>query len=310
VITNAAEGNQPIPKLSDRLYRLYRMQGHWLLVLIPLILILIRPLRWSWGIWFSYDSPLLFQPFLLLLAGILVWERRYDLLGINNEMTFLYSANSARMRGSLWLVSLSCIALIIAALAMVTPLAMLSFVGIVVGIIYYLYGMEIVKALWQPILLLLLTIPPPGNLLAFLSSFLQTITAKTVSATLRPFLGETHSIGSFILLPSAQFPIGGSLGGVSVVLPTLALTLWWVFRKRLQLPQTLLLLFLSLVISLFINGIRVFAVCLMLNRSPDMARMLAYIPSWALVIPSFLAIIFIARFLTTKPAVAFGEEEG
>ena len=238
VVTNAADGNaQHAPTTAERLAALWRTQGHWLYVLIPLSLILIRPLRWCWGSWLSFDSPLVFQPFLPFLAAWLIWERRGELQEISDEISLVFGADSPKRRGKLWPVLLSCVILVIAALAMVPSLAMLAFVGIVVGIVYYLYGPTILKALWQPLLLLVLMVPPPGIILGTFSAVLQTVTARIVGALLHLFVGDVRTVGNFIFMPTTPFPIGPSLGGPSVALPTMALTLWWAFRKNVRPHQ-------------------------------------------------------------------------
>lgn len=310
VVTNAADGNAShVPTTAERLAALWRTQGHWLLVLIPLSLILIRPLRWCWGSWVSFDSPLVFQPFLPFLAAWLVWERRGELRQLSDELAFVFPAGSPKRRGKLWPVLLSCVTLVIAALAMVTPLAMLAFVGIVSGIVYYLYGPNILKALWQPLLLLILMVPPPGALLGTFSAVLQTVTARIVGALLHLFVGDVRTVGNFIFMPTTPFPIGPSLGGPSVALPTMALTLWWAFRKNVRPINTVILLLIALGVSLLFNGIRTFSIGLIAASNPELAQSLTRIPSWLLTLLAFVVMTRIAGFFTPKPVHEIGEED-
>ena len=296
--------------VSERLASLWRTQRHWLLVLIPLALLAIRPIRWSWGSWVAtFDSPLIFQPFMPLLAGWLAWEKREELRAIYEEQIFLFGADSPKRRGSLWLVLLGCVTLIVAALAMVAPLAMFGFVLIVIGAVYYLYGGAILRALWQPFLLLLLMIPPPALLLGMVSGLLQGVTSHLVGPALKLFLGDVKTVGNYIFMSSVVFPIGPSLGGPSVALPTMALTLWQAFRKNIRPVNVIILLLIALAVSLLLNLLRTFVIGLISASDQELGKNLIKIPSWLLIALSFFLVTRIARIFTPRPVAAFGEEE-
>ena len=294
--------------LSERLASLWQTQRHWLLVLIPLALLTYRLYRGAWGTWINYDSPLIFQPFIPLLAAWLAWEKRGEIGQVYEETAFLYPENSPKRRGYIYLALVGAALLIAASLAVIIPLAALGFVLLIIGVIYYIYGPIMSRSLWQPLLLLVLMIPPPGALLNLFSSLLQGVTSHTVGPALHLFVPEVKTMGNYIFLPSTIFPIGPTLGGSSAALPTLALTLWYAFRKNINPLNIIILMLIGLLIALGFSLIRTFTIGLIAASDPELAHNLTRIPSWLISIIAFALVMWISRFFIVKPAVAFGEE--
>jgi len=306
-----------LPTVGPRILRhLWQTQRHWLLVLIPLAIIMVRPLRWCWGLWFSLDSPLLFQPFVPLLSLALLRERRAEVEPIYRELSSLYPPDSPKRRGKLWPILLGCALMLIASVAMLPSLAMFSFVVIFIGCIYYLYGPHITLALWQPLVLLFLMVPPPGALVPQFTGKLQIGSAAAVAPVLRLFYPATRSIGAWVFVLSSQaedihshpLEVTPSLSGMSVVLPMLVLTLWQALRLKIRPLNIPVLLCIALIITLLLNAIRLICLGLIGSSNHVVSQLLIQINSWILVAMAFYLVYKISRFFTPRIMKSLGEE--
>jgi hypothetical protein len=305
-----------LPKVGPRaLSHLWRTQRHWLFVLIPLLIIMVRPLRWCWGLWFSFDSPLIFQPFVPLLSFALLWERRADLEPIYQELSF-YPPDSPKRRGKLWPILLGCALMLIASIAMLPSLAMLSFVVILGGCIYYLYGPHITLALWQPLVLLFLMVPPPGGLVPQFTGKLQIGSASVVAPILRLLYPVTRSVGEWVFvlasktddIHSHSLQITPALSGMSVLLPVLVLTFWQALRLRVRPLNIPVLLSIALLLTLHLNAIRLVLLGVIGGSNPEVARELTRFNSWILVAIAFYLTYKISRFFAPRTMKSLGEE--
>jgi hypothetical protein len=275
---------------------------------LPLLVILARPLRWCWGMWFAFDSALVFQPFVPLLALALVLQRRPEFEPIYRELAFIYPPDSPRRRGKLWVVLLGCALMLIASVAMLPSLAMFAFVVIVIGCVYYLLGLPVTLALWQPLILLFLMVPPPGALVPQFTGLLQVGSAAVITPVLKLFHPETHRQLQWVRMNGYSMEITPALSGVSVILPVLALTLWQAMRLKVRLPNVPVLLSIALLVTLLLNAGRLILIGLIGASSPQIAVVLTRFNSWVLVAVAFYLIYRISALFTPRTLRSLGDE--
>jgi hypothetical protein len=206
--------------------------------------------------------------------------------------------------------------MLIASLAMLPSLAMFSFVVVFIGCVYYLYGPHITLALWQPLVLLFLMVPPPGALIPQLVGKLQVGSASAVAPVLRLLYPATISVREWIFVLSSQaedirahaIEITPALSGMSVVLPVLTLTLWQALRLKVRPLNVPVLLCIALLITLLLNAIRLILVGVIGSSNQTAARVLMQCNSWILVAIAFYLVYKISRFFTPRVMKSLGEE--
>lgn len=123
------------------------------------------PLEWMSRWWLSIDAPTLFQPIALIGAWLLTYQRRGVL-----RATWARTCRSAARRGAKWAayswipLGLLLISATAAFLGHITPLAITTLVWLPVGVVYYIYGPRVLRALHTPCLLLIAASAVPDTL--------------------------------------------------------------------------------------------------------------------------------------------------
>jgi exosortase len=269
---------------------------------------MVRPLRWCWGTWFAFDSSLIFQPFVPLLSLALLLQQRPEFEPIYRELALIYPPDSPKRRGKLWVVLLGCALMLIASVAMLPSLAMFSFVTIIIGGIYYLYGLPVTLALWQPLALLFLIVPPPGALVPQFTGLLQIGSAAVVAQILHLFHMDVHLQRQWVRLPEYSLQVTPALSGMSVVLPVLVLTLWQSLRLKVRLLNIPILLSIGLLLTLLVNALRLVALGLIGANLPRVADILTGFNSWILVAVVFYLVYKISLLFRPRTLKSLGEE--
>jgi hypothetical protein len=198
--------------------------------------------------------------------------------------------------------------MLIASVAMLPSLAMFAFVVIVIGCVYYLYGLPVTLALWQPLILLFLMVPPPGALVPQFTGLLQVGSAAVIAPVLKLFHPETHTRLQWVRMNGYSMEITPALSGMSVILPVLALTLWQAMRLKVRLPNVPVLLSIALLVTLLLNAGRLILIGLIGAGSPQIAVGLTRFNSWVLVAVAFYLIYRISALFTPRTLRSLGDE--
>ena len=289
--TNAARAADGETRTSGaplaRLGALLRAQGHWLLVIVPILVLGWGPFAWCQRIWQTPHGPVAYQPFVPLLTLALVWARRGELTLVYQELALLFPPDSPKRRGRLWPAALGCVLTLFTYATQVPGLSILALIVVIIGIVYYVYGREILRYAASPLLYLFTMVPPPISLIAGL----RNTVAIAVAARAADLL---HSLGvptaaardQFVLVPGYRLEVSWALSGLGVLGPTLALTLWLLILKRARPWTGLLLLALAGGTALLLNLLRVALVARIGMTNPGLADTLTDASSWLLVAPT------------------------
>ena len=284
--------------LLARLGALLRAQGHWLLVIVPILVLGWGPFAWCQGTWQTPHSPITYQPFVPLLTLALVWARRGELALVYRELTLLFPSDSPKRRGRLWLAALGCALILFTYAAKVAGLSIVALIVIVIGVVYYVYGREILRYASSPLLFLFTMVPPPITAIAAVRDTM-TLAVAARAADLLHSLGVPSAAArdQYVLVPGYRLEVGWALSGLGVLGPTLALTLWLLILKRARPWIGLVLLALATGIVLLLNLLRVALVARLGMTNSGLADSLNEASSWFLVAPAFTLVWGMSRLM-------------
>ena len=284
--------------LLTRLGALLRAQGHWLLVIVPILILGWGPFAWCQRIWQTPHGPVAYQPFVPFLTLALLWARRGELTLVYQELALLFPPDSSKRRGRLWVAVLGCVLTLFTYATQVPGLSILALIIVVIGIVYYVYGREILRYAASPLLFLFTMVPPPISLIAGLRDTVA-IAVAARGADLLHSLGVPTAAArdQYVLVPGYRLEVGWALSGLGVLGPTLALTLWLLILKRARPWTGLLLLALAGGTALLLNLLRVAVVARIGMTNPSLADTLSNASSWFLVAPMFALVWVTTRLM-------------
>jgi exosortase len=274
---------------------LWKTQRHWIILSLLMTVLLYRPVTWFWEIWVTPDSPLSYQPLVPIGAAWLAWVERGSVKALYEELAYLFPASSPKRRGKLWPVLTGCFLMLVAYLMTVPPLAMIAFLLMVVGVIYYIYGPYILSALRKPLSFLLMMAPVPNVIVSMATQKLQLGCATVAGQILELFHPNVKVMGTFIELPGYALEVVGPCSGVSILFPVLAMTVWLAMVRRMHILPSLLLLCVGAALSLIMNVMRIVMMGMIGVFNPTLAQTLHDMNSIA-----FTALAFYLTFLSAN----------
>lgn len=248
-----------VRRLPSTARYLWNEQRQWLWMLLPLIVALLPTLRGIKTFWLADDGPLWFQPFVPILSGLLIWERRDEWQPLYQFQQEQFAPDSKNRRGYLFPVIVSCLILVLGSITSTFAVSVAGLVLVSISTFYYLYGFAMLRALWIPLAYLFVMIPPPLGLLAMASGKLQQTTLKVLEVLLRPIEGSITNVGNGLLTASSTIPVSFADGGRGVILPVLVLSLWIAIRRRISVFAALIVFVVAIIVSFVLNLIRVWA---------------------------------------------------
>jgi hypothetical protein len=278
----------------------WQEERHWLLVLLPIVILVAYAYLISRKSWGDFDTALIIQPFVPILAGWLVWQRRHYLATLYRELAFAFPDDSPKRRGNVWGIVIGCLLLFISSFAMLSSLALLGLIIAIAGAVYYLYGPFLLRALWQPLLFLLIMVPLPVTILGRITSIFQLLAAYITTQLFSPIYPKTYQmVGRVMVNGTIPLNITPSLSGASVIVPLLMLTLWLCILRRIQVAPSLLIMVCAAIIGGALNLLRLIALGFISVSSPRLAELLLLFPSWLLVGVGFYATFLVMKRITT-----------
>ncbi|MES2465026.1 MAG: exosortase/archaeosortase family protein [Armatimonadota bacterium] len=276
---------------------LWKTQRPWIILFLMTVVLLYRPFTWFWEIWSTPDSPLSYQPLVPLGVAWLAWAERGQVKALYAELAYLFPVSSPKRRGKLWPVISGCILMLVAYLMTVPPLAMISFLLMVVGVIYYIYGPYILTALRKPLSFLLVMAPVPNVIVSMATQKLQLGCATVAGQILTLFRPEVKVVGTFIELKGYALEVVGPCSGVSILFPVLAMTIWLAMLRRMRILPGLILLCAGAALSLIMNVLRIVMMGIIGVYNPTLAQTLHDMNSIAFTALAFYLTFLVANLL-------------
>jgi exosortase len=279
---------------------LWKTQRPWLVLFFLAMVLLYRPFTWFWEIWATPDSPLSYQPLVPIGVAWLAWAEWGSVKALYQELAYLFPTTSPKRRGKLWPVLAGCFLMLVAYLMTVPPLAMLSFLLMIVGVIYYIYGPFVLSALRKPLAFLLLMAPVPNVLVSMATQSLQLGCASVAGQILHIFHPEVKVVGTFIQLPGYALEVIGPCSGVSIVFPVVAMTIWLAMLRRMRILPSLILLCIGIALSLIMNVLRIVMMGMIGVYNPTLAQTLHDMNSIAFTAMAFYLTFLFANLLARR----------
>ena len=161
--------------------------------------------------------------------------------------------------------------------------------------------------LWQPLLLMVLVIPPPASFIHGFSTGLQIAATAIASQVLQNIsLGSsTQRIGRepAVIMPHYQMIVPSSFSGVNIIFVSAAIILWFCLFRRYKFGITAILLTVSTAIASFLNVFRVIFFALLGNSNDVAADSLRsdaaiLIGSLLLTVVVVALTLYVARLIT------------
>jgi exosortase len=201
-----------------------------------------------WQRWTEDHGPFGFGYFVPPSVAYLLWANRQSI----KEAPLLPA------KGSAWVaVGLLALLQVVGAVANVTFVQSITFMGLLLAIPYCIWGPAKFKVLWAPLLFTATMIPWPGqisNVLLFKMQHLSVLMAAQLFSWLhlQPVID-----GTSIILPQYMFDVAPACAGLTILFPTVACAILTVMMLKANLWRKLLYVGLSVPVSILTNGARI-----------------------------------------------------
>ena len=230
--------------------------GGLLLIVFGVLLYLCR------SVWFTTGSPLGYQALVPLGSLLLMWDRRTEVHLVQRELTSLFPDPAhPKRRGNEALVWVGGLLLLASIFAAVPFLGTLGFILLVFGVVYYIAGPFVLRALLLPLGLLLMMIPPPLQVL--LGAMIQSFHVRSTAFAgyiLKALGQKPHIQDSTLILPGrTPLSIPVAFNGLDILLSALAFSLFCIAWHRIKLGMATILLFFAVTTAMMINISRILA---------------------------------------------------
>jgi len=172
-------------------------------------------------------------------------------------------------RPSFWGLVLAVTSLVVYFLAYVAGISTLASITIVplwAGIIAYLYGFNVLKALAFPLFLLFFMIPIPAQIYSSLTIPLQLFVSK-ISIILCSYSGiPIYGEGNIIYLPEKTLEVVEACSGLRSLITLLTLSLVYAYFSLKSNLLRIILIVSAIPIAIFVNIIRVMIIVLAISH--------------------------------------------
>jgi exosortase D (VPLPA-CTERM-specific) len=238
IIESPARGSVPAALASG---------WRWLLVACVAVVLYFPVLRLLVAQW--WDDPNYSHGFLIpLFAAFVIWERRERLCRI---------AAKPALSGLVLLIA-SLALLFLGLLGAELFLARISLVGVILGLLLFLRGWPLVRALLFPLAALLLMIPLPTIVYNQMVFPLQLLASRLAAGTLQtchimPVLRE----GNILILPNATLEVADACSGIRSLMSLLAFTVMYGYLAEPKGWIRWLLCVAVAPVAVFSNAVRV-----------------------------------------------------
>ena len=284
---------QPVQFREERLSSQWGKGPLWRsLILVGLVCWLYAPIlaRLSHQWW--TDPNFSHGFFVPVFAVYIVWQNREQLRVIPREPS----------AWGLTVVLLSLCTLILGVFGAELFLSRVSLIILIAGMVLFLHGWNMLRALVFPLAILVLMVPIPSIVLNQITFPLQILASK-LSAWLLPLLGvPVLRQGNIINLPAMPLEVADACSGIRSLLSltTLAIMYGYLLEKRISVRIALALA--SIPIAVAANGLRIVGTGLLVQYwDPDKAEGFFHAFSgWLIFVVSLLMLFATHRLITIK----------
>ena len=211
--------------------------------LLLLYLPMFRKLVYDWGHDDNYSHGFLIIP----IALYLLWERRADLA----------AAKVAPSNFGLVLTLLSLVVLAAGTLGSELFLTRVSLIGVLGGIVWFLYGMAYLRVLIFPLAFLLLMIPIPSIIFNQIAFPLQLLASRFGEVVLRMFDIPVLREGNVITLANTQLEVAEACSGIRSLISLLTLGIVYGYFTDKRPWVRLAIALATIPVAIVANGLRV-----------------------------------------------------
>jgi exosortase len=237
--------------------------------------------------WWTQDSSsygMLVPPVALFLA----WQRRHVTL-----------SQQGRLDGrGLWLVGLASLVFLIGNLAAEFFLSRISFVLLLAGVSWTLWGAPRTRTLVFPFLLLATMVPLPSILFTAIAAPLQ-LFASSVATSLAQWIGVSiYRDGNIIYLANTSLGVAEACSGLNSLSSLAVASLLLGFLEVSSTAGRILLFLLSAPLAVAVNVVRVSGTALLADYQPEFALGFYHLFSgWLIFIVGFGALWLLAKLI-------------
>jgi hypothetical protein len=289
VHTSRTRSLSPRRAFSEVLGLLMR-QPQWLVIFALLLSLLVQPTLWLKSTWFDLHSPFFAQPLVLLGAFLIGYSRRTVIEKTAQELATLFPASSPKRRGNIVGIILGGVVALLGHLLKTDFIAILGFVVVLTGVVFYFYGPFILRNLFPALFFLCFLIPLPKTLTNIYQIGFQNGTYSMLS----PFF-KTNSFT--IEVPNFIMPIDALASGLHIFIPCTIFCIGWALYKGYRFYNIAIMLVLAVLLSLLINVLRIMVICWLGSANPDFGDFLSHSTPILLVIPIAWIITRVAHVL-------------
>jgi len=205
------------------------------------------PLEWMSRWWLSIDAPTLFQPVALIGSWWLATMRAPYL-----RATWARTCRSAARRGAKWAtyswipLGLLVITGTASFLGHITPLAITTLVWLPIGVVFYIYGPRVLRALHTPILLLVAATAVPDTIPELIQKGAQRILGavgvligKVMGDNLNYDAGSPFNVADdYLRSGSLNAPISSPMNGLALTTTTIVIGALWTLKNKRGIAST------------------------------------------------------------------------
>jgi exosortase len=226
-----------------------------------LLVLCYWPILYRMGTQWATDKNMGHGFFVPILAGIIAWQRRTELMAEPRKPNIL----------GLFVVVFGGLLSVVATLGAELFSARVSFVIALFGTVLYLGGTRWIKILLFPLVLLLFMIPIPAIIYSALTMKLQTLASELgeilIGAMGIPVLRQ----GNTLIIPSQTLDIAEACSGIRSLMTLLFIALVVSYFTDKKVWMRWALLFATVPIAIGANGVRVALTGLLSEINPVLA---------------------------------------
>lgn len=297
--TAASQNMELGPKTGDTAGSTVSSRSLWLpYLLLTLLLIAIyyriaAKLIYDW-----YDLPDYSHGFLVPFFSLfLLWDNRARIKAIPTRQSWK----------GIPLILLGIAVLILGVYGADLFLSRVSFLFILAGIVWTLFGTQMLKVLRFPILVLLLAIPFPQIVFNQITFPLQLLASKLASMVLPLFGVPVLHEGNIIELPAMKLEVAEACSGIRSLMSLFTLAVFYGYFIEKSRKGRLLLAFASIPIAVIANAARITGTGLCVQYwDPDKAMGFFHeFSGWVMFVVSLGCLYLvhrIMRFFSSRPA--------
>ncbi|MDP3980356.1 MAG: exosortase/archaeosortase family protein [Chlamydiota bacterium] len=247
---------------------------------------------WMYGRWVFKGSYYSHGFLIPLMSAYLVWRRRKELATVD-----ISTGNAG-----LILILFGCLGHILSSILEIYFISALLMLMVVLGIIYYLYGIAVTRILFFPILYLFFMIPMPMISIADISLRLKLLTTRWALWFVSWFGINTVQDGSTVYFNNGLMIVGDICSGMKSLISILAFGTFYIVFTSFGWFRKSVLFILCAPIAVLSNLVRIIVLCFIAGIwSPQHASGWVHDASGILIfIVAFALIVGVHRILELR----------